>query len=135
MNFLKVLLLSFIFLIGSVAFGGDDENSGPRMTFDEKDFDFGDIVSGEIAEHVYTFQNTGEDTLRIATVYSSWGCTASLLSSEVIAPTDSGEIKVSFNSKYRHGDYKKTITVYSNDPEEPVIKLSLKISVVDAKEE
>ena len=135
MNFMKVLVLSLIFILSSVAFASDDEDGGARMTFTEKDHDFGDIISGEVAEHVYTFQNTGTDTLRIATVYSSWGCTASLLSSEVVAPADSGEIKVSFNSKYRHGDYKKTITVYSNDTEEPVIRLSLKISVLDAKEE
>jgi hypothetical protein len=71
MNLMKVLFVSLVFIIGSVVIAGDDENSGPRMTFDEKDYDFGDIVSGEVAEHVYTFENTGTDTLRIATVYSS----------------------------------------------------------------
>lgn len=71
MNFKKILILSLIFIFSSVAFASDDENEGPRMTFAEKDHDFGDIISGEVVEHVYTFLNTGTDTLRIATVYSS----------------------------------------------------------------
>jgi hypothetical protein len=71
MNCMKILTFSLIFIFSSVAFASDDENAGPRMTFAEKDYDFGDIISGEVAEHVYTFQNTGTDTLRIATVYSS----------------------------------------------------------------
>ncbi len=63
-------LVLLLFMCVAV-FAGDDEQNGPRMTFIEKDHDFGEIVTGEVVEHVFAFTNTGTDTLRIATVYSS----------------------------------------------------------------
>ncbi len=67
----KILLFVLSIALCSVSMAADDETEGPRMTFLEKDYDFGEIVTGEVVEHVYAFTNTGTDTLRIATVYSS----------------------------------------------------------------
>ena len=44
--------------------------TGPRMTFIESTHDFGEIVTGEVVEHVFVFTNSGDDTLEIANVYS-----------------------------------------------------------------
>ena len=71
MSTIKIITIFLVLFIISIAFGTDDEDQGPRMTFAEKSFDFGEISSGEVVAHVYDFQNTGNDTLRIATVYSS----------------------------------------------------------------
>jgi hypothetical protein len=71
MSINKLMAVFLVLFIISVAFCKDDEVQGPRMTFAEKNFDFGEIISGEVVDHVYAFQNTGTDTLRIATVYSS----------------------------------------------------------------
>ena len=66
-----IIVFILVFTLCSATFAGDDELQGPRMTFTAKDHDFGEIITGEIVEHVYIFTNTGTDTLRIATVYSS----------------------------------------------------------------
>jgi 5'-deoxynucleotidase YfbR-like HD superfamily hydrolase len=65
------IVFILVLTLCSAAFAGDDELQGPRMTFTAKDHDFGEIITGDIVEHVYLFTNTGTDTLRIATVYSS----------------------------------------------------------------
>lgn len=64
---LPVLLL---FLFTSGVFAADSTATGPKMTFAESEFDFGEIEAGELVEHVFEFENTGTDTLRISQVYS-----------------------------------------------------------------
>ncbi len=66
-----IIIFILVFTLCSAVFAADDELQGPRMTFTAKDHDFGEIITGDIVEHVYIFTNTGTDTLRIATVYSS----------------------------------------------------------------
>lgn len=65
--FLPVIL---VFIFASGVFGADSTATGPKITFAESEFDFGEIEVGEVAEHVFTFENTGTDTLRISQVYS-----------------------------------------------------------------
>ena len=64
---------------------------GARLVFEEEKYDFGKVEQGVVLTHIFDFENIGEDTLKISRVRSSWGCTASLLSSEVIAPGETGE--------------------------------------------
>ena len=66
-----IIFFILVLALCSAVFAGDDELQGPRMTFTAKDHDFGEIITGDVVEHVYIFTNTGTDTLRIATVYSS----------------------------------------------------------------
>jgi len=66
-----IIVFMLVLALCSAAFAGDDELQGPRMTFTAKDHDFGEIITGDVVEHIYIFHNTGTDTLRIATVYSS----------------------------------------------------------------
>ena len=69
---MKMMLLPIllIFVFASGVFGADSTATGPKMKFTESEFDFGEIEAGEVVEHVFTFENTGTDTLRISQVYS-----------------------------------------------------------------
>ena len=98
---------------------------GPKIKFIEEEYDFGNLDEGLLAKHEFKFTNLGEDTLRIQRIDPGWGCTAALLSSEVIAPGDSGRVEVVFNTKNRRGQNKKIIWVYSNDPVNQVVRLFL----------
>ena len=49
---------------------GTTEAGKPRITFAEKDFEFGKVETGEKIEHVYKFRNTGDGTLLIHKVRS-----------------------------------------------------------------
>ena len=129
------LMLMFIFLI--LVFIQCQEvprKPGAEMVFDKKSHDFGRIEQGKVVSHVFNFENIGADTLEIAKVLSSWGCAASLLSSEVIAPGESGELKVTFKSKKRKGKNKKTIRIYSNDRVAKMKKLTITANVILPKE-
>ena len=49
---------------------GSTEAGKPRIAFDQKDFDFGKVETGEKIEHIYEFRNTGDGTLVIHKVRS-----------------------------------------------------------------
>jgi len=49
---------------------GTGEAGRPRIAFEEKDFDFGKVETGEKIEHIYRFRNTGDGTLVIHKVRS-----------------------------------------------------------------
>jgi hypothetical protein len=43
----------------------------PHIAFEQKDFDFGKVEAGEKIEHLFSFRNTGNGTLKIHKVRSS----------------------------------------------------------------
>jgi len=46
------------------------ETEKPKIVFDQKDFDFGEVEAGEKIEHVFAFRNEGKGTLTIHKVRS-----------------------------------------------------------------
>ena len=95
--------------------------AGPTTTvsFAETTFDFGTIDEGEKVSHVYQFTNTGNEPLILSNAKGSCGCTVPSWPREPIAPGESSEILVEFNSKNKSGkkNQKVTITANTNPPE------------------
>lgn len=85
-----------------------------KIEFEEEVFDFGDIVEGDVVEHVFAFKNTGNSPLTISKATGSCGCTVPDWPREPIAPGQSGEIKVKFNSKGKEGEQDKRVTIQAN---------------------
>ncbi len=91
--------------------------TGPVITFAEEKFDFGDIHQGDKVEHVFQFENTGNEPLIITNVQTTCGCTAPNWPRDPVAPGQASEIKVVFNSAGKMGRQTKVITVVSNTAE------------------
>ena len=70
-----LIVFQFILLSVTIGFSQDTpdnlEAQGPQMTLAEKSFHFGEIEEGKAAIHVFKFENTGTDTLRIEKVHGS----------------------------------------------------------------
>jgi len=98
----------------------------PRLTFEEQVYNFGIAGPEEKIRHTFQFTNTGAVPLKITRVSTDCGCTAALISATDIPPGGSGEIRAVFETKRYKGKQEKTITVYSNDPYEPEIKLVIR---------
>jgi hypothetical protein len=90
------------------------QTKGPALEIKEDYFDFGDIKQGAVVEHVFQFTNTGDSTLLLQKVYSTCGCTIPSYPKEGIAPGQSGQITVKFNSEGKMGLNNKIITILSN---------------------
>ena len=88
--------------------------NGPVISFEEKEFDFGNIKEGDVITHVFKFTNTGKEPLVIQNASAPCGCTVPKWPKEPIAPGASGEINVQFNSKGKSGQQNKVVSVVAN---------------------
>ena len=89
---------------------------GPTTTveFAEKEFDFGVIEQGEKISHVYKFTNTGTEPLIIKNAKGSCGCTVPQWPKAPLAPGETAEMLVEFNSKGKMGKQNKRVTITAN---------------------
>lgn len=127
----SIILLSACLALGAQTTGTElNPANGPIITFSERLFDFGEINSGDIVEHTFVFENTGNAPLIISNAKGSCGCTVPKYDREVaIAPGEKSEMVVRFNSRGKSGMQNKTVTIYSNaqnSMERITIKASIK---------
>ncbi len=85
-----------------------------KLTFTEEVYDYGTVKEGESVEHTFKFKNTGVAPLIIESAKSTCGCTVPQFPKEPIAPGESGEIAVKFNSKNKSGRQRKPVNVTAN---------------------
>lgn len=98
----------------------------PRIVFEETSYDFGIAGPGEKITHTFRFANPGSGMLKIEKVSTDCGCTAALVSEKEIPPEGKGAIKAVFETRRYEGKQEKTITVYSNAPDNPKTDIIIK---------
>lgn len=91
----------------------------PRFVVDRREHDFGHIPQGLQVTHAFKISNQGEGPLKLLSVSSSCGCTVAEIEKRELAPLESAEVKVSFDSAGRFGQFHKTVTLSTNDSESP----------------
>ena len=97
----------------------------PKLVLQQTSYDFGDIKQGEKVSHDFVLSNSGGDLLTISNVTASCGCTAAAPEKNELAPGESTNLTVSFNSSGRRGKQNKTVRIFSNDPQNPEMVLSI----------
>ncbi len=90
--------------------------AGPTttMSFDNLEYDYGTVTAGEKVQYAYKFKNTGSEPLIISNAKGSCGCTVPEWPKEPIAPGESSEILVQFDSSNKSGNQSKRVTLTSN---------------------
>lgn len=101
-----------------------------KIEFDTYEHDFGTITQGDKVEHTFIFTNVGENPLVISRAKGSCGCTVPSYPKGEIAPGETGEIKVVFNSRGKANRQVKTVTLYANtDPDPTRLKIKAQVNV------
>jgi hypothetical protein len=95
-----------------------------EMTFETQKIDYGTIAQGANGERHFSFTNTGAAPLVINNAQKSCGCTIPTWPKEPILPGEKAEIKVKYDTK-RLGNFTKYVTITSNDPKNPTIRLNI----------
>jgi hypothetical protein len=106
-----------------------DNSDKPGIEFEYLEYDYGTIKKGSDGKCVFEFENTGESNLILTNVKSSCGCTVPKWPRQPIEPGGKAEIKVRYNTS-KAGSFSKSITFYSNAPDNPVY-LRIKGKVVN----
>ena len=104
--------------------------NAPVISFAEKAHDFGEMKQGDKKDYTFTLTNNGKSDLIIRRVRTSCGCTAVAPSTKTIAAGESAPVKVTFNSRGKHGRQSKSITVITNDPKTPTTTLRITSNVI-----
>ncbi len=92
--------------------------------------DMGSVYGGEVVQKMAVIKNVGSDTLVISDVKAQCGCTATLMSDKILAPSDTGKLSISFNTAGRNGHQSKQVYVMSNDPANPKLTISFSADVM-----
>ena len=97
----------------------------PKIVFDDTDYNFGKVKTGAMVKYSFTFTNMGKEDLIIRKVKSSCGCTATSPADKVIKKGKTSKIDIVFNTHGRTGRQHKTVTVITNDPNNPEVILNI----------
>lgn len=122
MNSIKISSFLAVILILIVA---GKASAQPKAVAERTSYDFGNVVQDSVVKKTFTIINEGSDTLTINNIKVSCGCTAAVAGKKELGPLESTEIKVSFDSKGKIGRQNKIITVFTNDPNNGIIKISI----------
>jgi Protein of unknown function (DUF1573) len=104
--------------------------TGPVITWENPNHEFGDIAQGDVVEHTFKFTNTGTEPLIVTNVQVSCGCTTPKgWPHDPVAVGGKGEITIAFNSTGKMGKQSKAVTVVSNavNPEAAVVNFTTNV--------
>ena len=106
-------------------------NSGPQpgILVSEEEWDFGKVTQGAKPTHIFIVKNGGEGDLIIEGVKESCPCIEASISTTLIKPGESAELKVTYDTTDYAGKDEKHAHIYSNDPQVPDKKINLYVEI------
>jgi hypothetical protein len=90
------------------------EEAFPEMQLDKDTLNVGKVTKGFKSVHVFTFQNTGKESLKITSVDANCQCITTDWSDKELLPGAKSEINVLFDSKDDVGKINSEIIIKSN---------------------
>jgi hypothetical protein len=107
--------------------GGNSAPPGhaPKAVVETPLYDFGNALEGTMVKHTFTIKNNGEGYLDIHGIKTSCGCTTGEPSKMHVAPGDTSDIAVAFDTHFQKGHQVRTITAYTNDPNNPQVAMTM----------
>lgn len=96
----------------------------PKISCEAPVFDFGSTEE-ETINHGFVLRNIGSATLEITNIKAACGCTTTQLDTMSLEPGREVTLNSVLSLKGRQGKQTKTIAVETNDPETPVLTLTL----------
>ncbi len=94
--------------------GKGDPSKLAAISFEETQFNFGEIIQGQVVEYDFKFTNTGKNDLVIYNAEGSCGCTVPEWPKDPIRPGKSDKVHVKFDSTNKEGHQTKTVTLTCN---------------------
>lgn len=104
--------------------------AAPKIFVDPTEIDLGVIEEGKLFERYIEVKNVGDGTLVVEDLKTSCGCTAAAVDKAVdLTAGVSQKVRVTFNTKGMDGSVHKSITITTNDPEQPTTEVRLTADV------
>lgn len=101
----------------------------PALEVRETTRDAGDVEEGAVARYLFVLVNRGRENLVISQVKADCGCSVARWD-RVIKPGAESIIETELRTDNLRGSVTKGFTVFSNDPEQPELRLSVKARII-----
>jgi hypothetical protein len=113
--------IMFLFGLTAVTFAGE-----PRIQFETNFFDFGKITAVESVSGSFKFKNIGDAVLKVEPPQASCECTEPRVKPDTLAPGETGEVIYTIKLE-RALTGQRFISVRSNDPKDPSVRLDVQL--------
>jgi hypothetical protein len=97
----------------------------PHLAFAAPSYDFGRVPQGAPVEHDFAFVNDGGAPLSVTELRVACDATAVLVGPMELPPGGRGTVRARFDTTAAPGTQRRTVTVYSNDPQQRAVLLTL----------
>jgi hypothetical protein len=109
----------------------DELRKAPQLKFENSNVEFGRVRQNATTTRELTFSNTGKKELSIKALQGNCTCITASAAKQSLKPGESSKVSISFNPKDRKGTQTKAVTIYSNDPQNPVQRITFSAYVED----
>ncbi|MBL0744532.1 DUF1573 domain-containing protein [Chryseolinea lacunae] len=103
----------------------------PQLRLQATSLDFGRVQPNATTEREVQLFNAGKKELAIKSVQGNCSCISASAKKTTLKPGESSTIRIAFNPLERKGTQQKSVTVYSNDPQNPVQRITFSAYVED----
>ncbi|MCK6573280.1 DUF1573 domain-containing protein [Myxococcota bacterium] len=117
LTFMMALLTGFVAFVASA-------QAQPVARFESTEIDYGKIAAGSNPVREFKFKNFGTEPLLITDAQGSSGAVIPSWPPAPIMPGMSEVVRVTYDTK-RIGPFKKFVTLTTNDPKNPQVRLTI----------
>lgn len=109
----------------------DELAKAPQLKLSTTSLDFGRVQPNTTVVREVAFTNTGKKELKIKSLQGNCSCVTAASEKTTLKPGESGTMKISFSAQDRKNTQTKAVTIYSNDPQGPVQRITFTAYVED----
>jgi len=125
---LKAVLLATLASLALPALGAVGVFAAPAISVDNPNYDATISSAGVVVRHVFTVRNRGDQALAITDVLPSCVCTTASVAKANLPPGASLALAVSVDTTGFAGLVVRTVTLKSNDPDNPMLTLVVSVT-------
>lgn len=95
----------------------------PRLLLNQTSLDFGRVKQNQATTKEVTVTNLGQSALELRSIQGNCTCIKAESDKRSLKSGQSTTIKISYDPQDRKGTQQKNVTIYSNDPKDPVQRI------------
>ena len=107
----------------------EDLAKAPVLTLSANVIKFGNVKAGTVLDREIKISNIGKKELIIRHAQSNCSCLTVAPGLRVLKPGQETSMKITLDTKGRTGPQNKSVTIYSNDPQNPVQRVTFTTAI------
>ena len=129
----KLLLIGILFCLvftRPLAVLGEVQPGNPRIDIPKETWNFGKVKEGKILKHTFIIKNVGSTELELNAYPGCRTCISPELSQNNIPPKGKADLHITLYTTGKSGEIEAYTMIQSNDPKQPVKKITVKAFVI-----